>query len=146
MNTLIKNLLRRMPSALLSRGFLVAVVIGGGVSTISNISAAGATSLGFSQAIDAGWSHSLVVKNDGTVWSFGLNRAGQLGRAANAVINQTPQIVNGLTDIRAVAGGSDHSLALKSDGTVWTFGNNARMNSGVPRSRFTILCPESYRI
>ena len=40
------------------------------------------------------------------------------------IINYTPKQVNGLSDIIAISGGGDHSLALRSDGTVWAWGDN----------------------
>jgi len=73
-------------------------------------------------AVGAGLYHGLVVKSDGTVWSFGRNNFGQLGYTANAVPNPTPTQVPGLTDFVAAAGGNFNSVALRADGTVFTFG------------------------
>ncbi|MCE9621422.1 MAG: hypothetical protein K8R99_03640 [Actinomycetia bacterium] len=76
-------------------------------------------------AIAAGDDHSLVLKSDGTLWTFGVNSFGQLGTVANLgtyVRNPTPTQV--MSDVAAIAAGGDHSLVLKSDGTLWSFGNN----------------------
>ena len=61
----------------------------------------------------------------------GNNTYGQLGDATN-VDKTTPVEVNGLSNdvdvnvdmVKSIAGGHWHSLALKSDGTVWAWGNN----------------------
>jgi alpha-tubulin suppressor-like RCC1 family protein len=74
-------------------------------------------------AVGAGESHSLAVKPDGTVWTWGWNSLGQLGRPPINVNSPTPAQV-GITDVVAVAGARWHSLALKRDGTVWSWGNN----------------------
>ena len=78
-------------------------------------------------AIAAGGSFSLALRSDGTVWAFGINSFGQLGLAATIgldVANPTPTQVAGLSNVIAIAAGTDHSLALRSDGTVWGFGVN----------------------
>ncbi len=77
-------------------------------------------------SVAAGDAHTLVLKADGTVWSFGDNRAGQLGRAtANlGFAGDNPTPVEVMTDAAAVAAGATHSLVLKVDGTVWGFGSN----------------------
>jgi len=79
--------------------------------------------------IDGGGNHSLAVKNNDTVWAWGSNASGQLGDgsttsrsyAGQVKTNNTPTYLTGIT---AASAGFDHSLALKSDGTVWAWGDN----------------------
>ena len=80
-------------------------------------------------AIAAGYAHSMALKSDGTVYAWGNNSSGQLGdgtttRRYGAVRVETSAGVP-LTDVVAIAAGSYHSLALKSNGTVWVWGNNS---------------------
>src|SRR5207248_1308640 len=68
---------------------------------------------------------SMVVKVkawSGTVWSWGSNLNDRLGDTSAG--RTSPAQVSGLSGIIAVAAGETHSLALKNDGTVWTFGGN----------------------
>ena len=75
-------------------------------------------------AISTGWWHSLSLKNDGTVWAWGENSDGQLGNGSySSSYNPVPAPVNGLTDIIEIAAAEKYSLALKNDGTVWTWGS-----------------------
>jgi alpha-tubulin suppressor-like RCC1 family protein len=80
------------------------------------------------KAVAAGWDHNLALKNDGTLWAWGFNYYGQLGDGSNPDIypphSSTPVRVSGLADVKAIAGGAEHSLALKNDGTVWAWGHN----------------------
>ena len=78
------------------------------------------------RATAAGGFHTLAAKADGTVWACGDNDQGQLGNGTtNTAANPTPSQVTGLTGVTAVAGGRFFSVALKSDGTVWAWGENA---------------------
>jgi alpha-tubulin suppressor-like RCC1 family protein len=77
--------------------------------------------------VEAGFYHTLALKSDGTVWAWGWNQYGQLGD--NSITDrptpvQVGSTVAGFTNIIAVSAGSYHSMALKSDGTVWVWGNN----------------------
>ena len=99
-------------------------------------------------AVAAGDRHSLALMSNGvtsqnTVWSWGDNSYGQLG---NNTTTQSPVPVevmmagaNGgapvaLTGVVAVAAGSYHSLAVRSDGTVWAWGRNVAGELGMSTS------------
>ena len=79
--------------------------------------------------IAAGGGHSLAVDTQGRVWAWGYNVNSQLGDGSTTN-SPSPLAVRGpggsgsLSGIVAVAGGSAHTLALKSDGTVWAWGLN----------------------
>jgi len=81
-------------------------------------------------AISAGDYFSLALKSDGTVWAWGGNSIGQLGSGTSSLPYNFAIQVKGLTDVIAIATGSSHSLALKSDGTVWAWGGNSNCQLG----------------
>ncbi|HZX47734.1 MAG TPA: hypothetical protein VFF47_00775 [Nitrospirota bacterium] len=89
--------------------------------------------------ISGGSEHVAVLKNDGTVWTWGLNTWGQLGDGT-MTDSPTPVQVQGMTDVIAVAADRRMTMALKSDGTVWTWGENSygvlvdESESGVERA------------
>jgi alpha-tubulin suppressor-like RCC1 family protein len=76
-------------------------------------------------AIAAGQYNTFALKNDGTVWSWGYNGSGQLGTGNNARIVRTPARVTSLDSVRAITAGNSHMVALKQDGTLWTWGSNS---------------------
>lgn len=75
------------------------------------------------QELAAGYSHSLALCKDGTVWAWGSNSIGQLGDGTT-IDKHTPVQVPGLTNIKALAVSNYHSLALQDNGTVWAWGSN----------------------
>jgi alpha-tubulin suppressor-like RCC1 family protein len=83
---------------------------------------AGLSDLG---AVSAGSGHSVVLKKDGTVWTWGYNGEGQLGtRPAADSRFPKPEQASDLSGITAVVAGDRYCMALKADGTVWAWGNN----------------------
>lgn len=82
-------------------------------------------------AVAAGFTHSLVLLDDGSVVTFGDNGAGQLGYATEGELGLVPTAVPGLDDIVQVAAGSGCSFALSQDGQVWAWGNNDRGQLGL---------------
>ena len=77
-------------------------------------------------AVAGGRDHSLALDASGTVWSFGSNNFGQLGRTDTAVAGP----VANLSGVYAIASHGDHNLALKADGTVASWGNNSNNQLG----------------
>jgi len=70
---------------------------------------------------------SLALKSDGSVLAWGDNASGQLGDGTT-IAKSTPVPVMGLgpgSGVNAVAMGGSHSLAVKSDGTLWAWGSNS---------------------
>ena len=96
-------------------------------------------------AIELGSGHSLALCFDGTLVAWGHNDFGQLGNSSTTdssvpmAVTTAGTALAGKT-VLAVAAGSDHSLALCSDGTIvsWGYnadgelGNNSTTSSNVP--------------
>jgi len=79
-----------------------------------------------SPQVSAGEYHSLALKGEGTVWAWGSNSNGQLGDGVpTGATSGSPVSLSALSDVTIIASGYNHSLALKSDGTVWACGSNS---------------------
>jgi len=80
-------------------------------------------------AIVSGDNFALALKNDGTVWAWGVNGFGQLGNG-DYDCEYFPAQVKGadgvgfLTGVKLISAGGYHSLAVKNDGTLWAWGYN----------------------
>lgn len=75
-------------------------------------------------AIAAGTDHSLALRSDGTVLAWGGCGWGQCGVGISGTHLTSPAQVHWLTNIVAISAGEYFSMALRSDGTVWTWGKN----------------------
>ena len=80
-----------------------------------------------------GLHHVMAVKRDGSLWVWGENPKGQLGDGTVTTFDGALNIIsdNGksrpfklMDNVVAVAAGDNHSLALKTDGSVWAWGEN----------------------
>ncbi len=97
---------------------------------VSVILAGGSAVTGLKQ-ISAGGDFSLFLKTDGTVYAAGYGANGQIGNGASDTNNASLVQVIGvggsgnLTGITQIAAQESTSLALKSDGTMYSWGNNS---------------------
>jgi len=73
-------------------------------------------------AIATGTSHSLYLKNDGTVWASGLGSSGEL--ANGSLASKTIPYQCAITNVVSISAGDSHSIFVKNDGTAYASGNN----------------------
>ncbi len=81
-------------------------------------------------AVSSGTNYTLALKADGTVWAWGLNSSGQLGLGNTTATPSAPVLIPGLNSVAAIATGDAHSIALRTDGTVRTWGKNTNSQLG----------------
>ncbi len=84
--------------------------------------------------VSAGWYHTLAIKSDGSLWAWGLNEDGQLGVGSGMSWSTAPVRVGQANDWLFVAAGLTHNIAIKKDGSLWTWGSNGagQLGNGDP--------------
>ncbi|MEO6742278.1 MAG: hypothetical protein ABIP20_18700, partial [Chthoniobacteraceae bacterium] len=84
------------------------------------------------QYVQAGGYHVLATKTDGTFWSWGWNQNGQLGQGFNDFTprGNTPAQIGTATNWSLLSPGYDFSVAMKTDGTLWSWGDNGNNELG----------------
>ena len=88
-------------------------------------------------SLAAGGAHTCALLGDGTVKCWGNNEHKQLGRWGGGSDQATPQQVEGLSNVKAIAAGSAHTCALLGDGTVQCWGSNEHKQLGVVHPNFS---------
>ncbi len=74
--------------------------------------------------------HALATKLDNSLWAWGGNTVGQLGDGTT-VTKSSPVRIGTLNDWEYVSAGEErHSLAVKTDGTLWAWGDNSNGQLG----------------
>jgi len=74
-------------------------------------------------AVAAGDQHTMVVKQDGSLWATGWNKYGQLGDGSiESNKNSFVKVIS--SGVKAVAAGSYHTMVVKQDGSLWATGDN----------------------
>ena len=74
--------------------------------------------------VAGGGADEMALDSGGTVWVWGNNYSGEAGNDTHGGDILTPQRVPGLSGVVQIAAGSSSDYALKSDGTVWAWGDN----------------------
>jgi alpha-tubulin suppressor-like RCC1 family protein len=76
------------------------------------------------KCITTGCDHTMAIKTDGTLWTWGSNVCGVLG-TNNTTNRSSPGTVSGGgTTWYSISSEWNHNLAIKTDGTLWTWGSN----------------------
>jgi alpha-tubulin suppressor-like RCC1 family protein len=90
------------------------------------------TTLGNSAAIvAAGMGFTCAKLKDGSVSCWGTNAYGQLGTNDAMPARSTPQPVTTLgTTVASIATGNDHACAVRTNGTLWCWGNGVEGKLG----------------
>lgn len=107
---------------------------GGGVAVTTPIQVTGLENV---TAVADGNGFALALKADGTVWGWGYNELGQLGDGTTTRERSRPVQTVGLTGVTAIATRSFFSMALKADGSVWTWGYGGGIGSSTSVIRTT---------
>jgi alpha-tubulin suppressor-like RCC1 family protein len=75
-------------------------------------------------AVNAARQSTLAIKTDGTIWSWGYNNNAQLG-LGDLISRSSPVQIGALTTWSTIgANGSNSGAAIKTDGTLFTWGRN----------------------
>ncbi|MBB4907960.1 RCC1 domain-containing protein [Actinophytocola algeriensis] len=84
-------------------------------------------------AVAAKYTSVYALRTDGTVAAWGVGHRGNLGDGVDhevGYVARTPVAVTGLTDVTAIANFEYGGYALRSDGTVWAWGDNMYKSLG----------------
>ena len=81
--------------------------------------------------VSTGYDHTVAIKNDGSLWAWGRNTAGQLG--INNLTNKSTPVTtfaggNNWKQVSLTRGGT---YAIKTDGSLWTWGGNGAGQLGI---------------
>jgi alpha-tubulin suppressor-like RCC1 family protein len=81
--------------------------------------------------VSSGNAFTIALKTDGTLWTWGLNTSGQLGVNNTTQRNTPVTTLLGGTNWKSISAGNGHTVALKTDGTLWSWGSNTNGQLGV---------------
>jgi alpha-tubulin suppressor-like RCC1 family protein len=99
--------------------------LGNGVTAANGISTPVTTFAGGSnwKQVSSGDSHTAAIKTDGTLWIWGYGSFGRLGNGITTGEISTPiTTFAGGSNWKQVSSASSHTTAIKTDGTLWTWG------------------------
>lgn len=106
------------------------------------------------RAVAASATHSLALKNDGSVWAWGINKRGQLGTGDK--LDSLPKKVTGLGQVTAITAGggfsrydnedpakaSSRNIVQDANGDVWGWGSNSHCELADPSFDSVVLAPQ----
>lgn len=94
-------------------------------------------------AVSAGEFHSMALKSDGTVWTWGNNGEGETGNGTFGDQLQLQPVQNTtISDVRQIASGSSHNIAIKTDGSIWIWGSSGQIGNGSGSQGCCVAVPQ----
>lgn len=92
-------------------------------------------------AVSAGAYHTIGLRADGSIWSWGLNNYLQLGDGTIFSGRNYPSMIQSGSPLKftQIAAGYNHTLALGEDGSLWGWGanNSGQLGDGTLQNRGT---------
>ncbi|MFY7739707.1 MAG: T9SS type A sorting domain-containing protein [Flavobacterium sp.] len=91
------------------------------------------------QSVSTHYQHSLALKTDGSLWSWGSNDAGELG-SGSTLNSYTPQRIGNATDWSEIFAQSSASFVIKNNGTLWACGDGTggRLGTGIQGNAYVL--------
>ena len=94
--------------------------------------------------VSCGGYNTAAIKTDGTLWTWGYGDSGRLGNASTINASTPVTTFAGGTNWKQVSDGYQHTAAIKTDGTLWTWGrgdygglgNNSATDRSTPVTTF----------
>lgn len=81
-------------------------------------------------SVGSGTNTAFGIKSDGSLWTWGIGLDGVLGNNSNTHRSSPVQTVSTGTNWQQCAMGAFHAAAIKTDGTLWTWGFNQTTVNG----------------
>jgi alpha-tubulin suppressor-like RCC1 family protein len=75
--------------------------------------------------VSAGDQHTVALKSDGSLWTWGDNHEGRLGDGTSELRKDSPVRIGSDNDWAAAEAGDNHTVALKTNGSLWAWGGNS---------------------
>lgn len=75
--------------------------------------------------------HSVALKNDGSLWGWGNNTHGELGNGATSAAASAVPLRVGTQQWLAISANTSNTAAIRSDGSLWTWGDNTSGQLGL---------------
>ena len=105
-------------------------------------------------SVSTGGSFAMAVKADGSLWTWGNNCFGQLGKGRISPLKPPLEMIDMsnslpvkvMDDAVYISAGGGHAAAIKTDGSLWTWGSNSYGEIGDGTvSLFAHLDPEYHK-
>jgi len=92
-------------------------------------------------SVSAGNMHTVALKTNGSLWTWGINQYGQLGDSTNTDRHNPVQIGGSIFGLvvnwATVSAGFTYTVAIRKDGSLWAWGQNAsgQLGDGTTRPK-----------